>query len=100
MLHKPAAKTGRDLATGYKTRIGVWMFLLYAAIYAGFVALNLIRPALMEKTVLIGLNLAVVYGFGLIVLALILALIYNHLCGAMEKKLNVAKPAGKKGGAR
>lgn len=100
MLHEPAAKTGRDLATRYKTRIGVWMFFLYAVIYAGFVAINLIRPALMEKTVLVGLNLAVVYGFGLIVLALVLALIYNHLCGAMEKKLNVAKPGNRKGGAR
>ncbi|MBN1878836.1 DUF485 domain-containing protein [bacterium] len=100
MLHEPAAKTGKDLAMGYKTRIGVRMFLLYAIIYVGFVTLNLIRPVLMEKTVLIGLNLAAVYGFGLIVLALALALIYNHLCTAMEKKLNKTTSAGRKGGNR
>ena len=34
-----------------------------------------------------GLNLAVVYGFGLIVLAMILALIYNWLCTRKEKEL-------------
>jgi len=100
MLHEPAAKTGKDLATAYKSRIGVWMFLFYAIIYVGFVALNLIRPVLMEKTVLIGMNLAVVYGFGLIVLALVLALIYNHLCSAKERLLNTKAPAGRKGSAR
>ncbi|MBN2207482.1 MAG: DUF485 domain-containing protein, partial [Candidatus Aminicenantes bacterium] len=86
MLHEPAAKPGADPAFAYKRRLGVWMFLLYAAIYAGFVAINLARPALMEKTVLFGLNLAVVYGFGLIIFALILALIYSRACGRREAK--------------
>ena len=36
------------------------MFLVYAVIYAGFVAINVISPMTMEKTVLFGLNLAVV----------------------------------------
>ena len=34
-----------------------------------------------------GLNLAVVYGMGLIIFALILALIYNHLCTQKEREL-------------
>jgi uncharacterized membrane protein (DUF485 family) len=87
MLHEPAAKQGRDPATEYKTRLGLWMFLAYGLIYAGFVAVNLVWPAAMEATVLMGLNLAVVYGFGLIVFALILAVIYNAACMKEEKRL-------------
>jgi uncharacterized membrane protein (DUF485 family) len=84
MLHEPAAPVGKDPASPYKMRLGVWMFLLYAAIYAGFVAINLLRPTLMETPIVLGLNLAVAYGLGLIILALILALIYNRLCGKRE----------------
>ena len=66
-------------------KLGVWMFLLYAIIYAGFVAVNVVSPKLMEAKVLFGLNLAVVYGFGLILFALVLALIYNKLCTNKER---------------
>ncbi|MHB0995095.1 MAG: DUF485 domain-containing protein [Elusimicrobiales bacterium] len=84
MLHEPAAQCGPDASAEYKQRIGVWMFLLYAAVYAAFVAINLLKPLWMEKTVFLGLNLAVVFGFGLIVFALVLALIYNTMCGKHE----------------
>jgi uncharacterized membrane protein (DUF485 family) len=87
MFHEPAKPSGKDPASTYKTRIGNWMFLLYALIYAGFVAINLTRPTLMEAEVLWGLNLAVVYGFFLIIFAFVLALIYNHLCGKKEAEL-------------
>ena len=87
MLHEPAAKQDRDPASAYKTRLGVWMFLFYALVYAGFVAINLISPKAMESVVFAGLNLAVVYGFGLIVLALIMALIYNGFCVREERRL-------------
>ena len=88
MLHEPAAQSGPDHAQEYKSKLGVRMFLVYASVYVGFVALNIISPLSMEKTVFLGLNLAVVYGFGLIVFALILALIYNYACGLKEKELN------------
>jgi uncharacterized membrane protein (DUF485 family) len=88
MLHEPAAQGGEDYASGYKMRVGVLMFLLYAAVYAGFVAINVVKPVLMETRVVFGLNLAVVYGFGLIILALVLALIYNRLCAARERAVN------------
>ena len=94
MLHAPAAKSGPDHATAYKMRLGVWMFIPYALIYAGFVLTNLIKPVLMEKIVCLGLNLAVVYGIGLIVLALVLALVYNHRCARQERILYAA-PAEK-----
>ena len=85
MLHEPASNQGTDYATGAKMKLGVWMFILYALIYAGFVAINVINPKLMESCVLFGLNLAVVYGFGLILFALVLALIYNKLCTNKEQ---------------
>jgi uncharacterized membrane protein (DUF485 family) len=86
MLHEPANSPGKDLAAAQKSRLGIWMFLLYLLIYAGFVAINLIDPGLMEKTVLFGLNLATVYGFGLIIFALLEALVYNGICLTYEKR--------------
>ena len=94
MLHEPAAKSGADPAFAYKRRLGAWMFALYAVVYAGFVVINLARPGWMEKTVLAGLNLAVVYGFGLIVFALVLALVYSRACERREKRLREAEPQG------
>ncbi|MDX2475175.1 MAG: DUF485 domain-containing protein [Candidatus Krumholzibacteria bacterium] len=88
MLHDPAAESGPDHAQEYKSRLGVRMFLVYAVIYVGFVAINIISPPAMEKTILLGLNLAVVYGFGLIIIALIMALFYNRACTLKEKELN------------
>ncbi len=88
MLHEPAAQSGPDHAQGYKSKLGVRMFFVYAVIYAGFVAINILSPLTMEKTVMMGLNLATVYGFGLIVFALVLALIYNYACSKKEKEVN------------
>lgn len=89
MLHEPASKSQEhDAATPYKTRLGLWMFAFYALIYIGFIAINLINPSLMEKTVFIGLNLATVYGMGLIILAFLQAFIYNALSTKKEKELN------------
>jgi uncharacterized membrane protein (DUF485 family) len=87
VLHEPASSGGRDDAAPYKSRLGVWMFLLYAVFYVGFVAINLYSPLLMEQTVVFGLNLATVYGFSLIIGALILALIYDRLCRKKEHSL-------------
>lgn len=84
MLHEPAAQSGPDPGSSYKARIGVWMFIAYALVYAGFVAINLVSPLSMEMTVFAGMNLATVYGMGLIISALVLALIYDRLCSARE----------------
>ena len=42
----------------------------------------------MEATVFAGQNLAVVYGFGLIVLAFVMGIIYDILCTNKEDELN------------
>jgi uncharacterized membrane protein (DUF485 family) len=87
MLHEPAAQAAKDPAFAYKRRMGVWMFFVYAAIYAVFIAINVIKPRFMESIVFAGLNLAVVYGFGLIIVALLMALVYSAACGRREKAL-------------
>ncbi len=96
MLHEPSVSSGPDHASGYKTRVGMYMFIVYALVYAGFVIINLCSPLLMEKIILFGMNVATVYGFGLIVFALILALIYNNMCAKEEDKYN--NPMNQKGG--
>lgn len=88
MLHEPATPQEKDYASAYKTRLGLWMFILYALIYVGFIAINVINPVLMETIVFAGLNLAIVYGFGLIIFALILAIVYNAMCVKKEQDLN------------
>lgn len=85
MLHEPVIETGEDPSFAWKRRLGVVMFLVYAAIYATFSAINVASPKTMETVVFAGLNLAVVFGFGLIVVALIMALAYNAACSARER---------------
>ena len=48
MLHAPAAPVGKDPAASYKSRLGIWMFLCYLAVYVVFVAINVGNPLLME----------------------------------------------------
>lgn len=62
-----------------KTIIGVRMTLLYSLVYAGFMLLSIFQPLWMGTRAVLGLNLAVAYGMGLILLAIIFAVIYNFL---------------------
>jgi len=64
----------------FNTRLGLFLFLVYLTLYTGFVLINAFAADQMETIILAGLNLAIVYGFGLIVFALVLALIYGMLC--------------------
>ncbi len=56
------------------------LFLLYLLLYGGFVLLNTFSPTTMEATPIEGINVAILYGFGLIVSAFVLALLYGFLC--------------------
>jgi hypothetical protein len=87
MLHEPATPAGKDPAGPYKMRLGIRMFIFYALFYAGFVAINLLFPLAMGSIIFLGLNLATVYGFLLIIVALIEALIYNYMCHKKEIEL-------------
>lgn len=87
MFHKPAEQSGKDPAAAFKTALGVKMFIGYALVYASFIGINVISPLAMETEVIMGLNLAVTYGFGLIALALVMAAIYNQACNNKEAEL-------------
>lgn len=88
MDHGPAVELGQDNASDIKARIGLILFVIYGLVYLGFVALNTLSPKTMSESSLFGLNLAVVYGFGLIALPIIMGLIYNAICTRYEKRLN------------
>lgn len=95
MLHEPAPQDEAvDNATEYKSALGVKLFVVYAVIYAGFVAIGLFAIEKYETILFAGLNLAVVYGFGLIIFALVLALAYDYMCSQKEAELNTDAPAG------
>jgi uncharacterized membrane protein (DUF485 family) len=87
MGHGPAVKLGKDNASAYKTKLGIRMFIAYTLVYAIFVALNATTPQTMQSIVL-GQTAAVIWGFGLIGLALVMAVIYNHLCTRAEARMN------------
>ena len=89
MLHEPVAQDeGEDFAAEYKTKIGIRLFFVYGLVFAGFVAINTFAPAVMGRIVLFGLNLAIIYGFFLIIFAVVLGMVYNNMCTAKEKELN------------
>lgn len=84
--HTPSAEWKEDEKTAkLKSRIGLWMFFIYSVIYSVFIIINVVNPKLMGLDIG-SLNLAIVFGFGLIILALIMALLYNALCGWVEEK--------------
>ncbi len=85
MSHGPSTVWKDDSSTKYKTKLGVIMFLIYALIYSIFIFINVSFPAWMRISVG-SLNVAIVYGFGLIVVAVVQAFIYNHLCTLAERK--------------
>lgn len=99
MLHEPATPVGKDPAGPYKQRLGIRMFLFYALLYAGFVAINLLAPLAMGAIVFAGLNLATVYGMALILVAFVQALIYDAMCRKKEAELEGKAASPKKGKA-
>lgn len=88
MYHGKAVKPGKDNAAPAKTKLGLILFGVYSLIYAGFIVINTLFPKSMGIQVIAGLNLAVVYGFGLILLAIVMGVIYNHACTTMENRMN------------
>ena len=62
------------------SRNGLLLFAVYVVLYVGFMLLNAFAHERMQQPVLAGVNLAIVYGMGLIVAALLLALVYMWLC--------------------
>ena len=66
------------------SRLGLMLFFFYLLLYGGFVLLNTFSPETMELTPVAGVNVAILYGFGLIIAALVLALIYGFFSRSRE----------------
>jgi len=88
MLHEPVIELGTDKAAPKKAKLGVILFIIYTIIYAGLVIIGLSVPEILGAKVLFGQNLAIVYGFGLILLAIIMGFFYNYFCSKFEDKIN------------
>ena len=82
-----------------KTRpnpLGMTLFFVYLLFYAGFVLINATSPELMELTPIAGLNLAVLYGFALIVVAIVLSMLYGVLAGRRDAATQDTNDGGAK----
>jgi uncharacterized membrane protein (DUF485 family) len=88
MDHGPAVELGVDHSAKRKSRLGIWLFVFYTIVYGVFVAIGVTNYEAMSISVIGDLNLAVTYGFGLIVLAIIMGLIYNWRCTKFENEMN------------
>lgn len=62
-----------------QSRDGLALFFLYMAMYLGFIYINAFNPAMMKKPAFAGVNTAVVYGFSLIVAAIVMAFLYGFV---------------------
>ena len=88
MDHGPAVHYEEDEdLIAYKSKLGIKLFFVYALVYVVFVAINTVKPTLMDVKVLFGVNLASIYGFFLILLAIILGLVYNAICSKKEAQV-------------
>lgn len=78
--HVPEKEDAADVLRN--ARLGLVLFFVYLVLYGGFMALTAFNLEAMRSTPTGGVNLAILYGFGLIVGAFVLALFYMVLCKA------------------
>lgn len=87
MHHGPAEKMGIDHAVKRKTRLGIIFFFIYLLTYGGFVIIGVFNYDLLASN-FTGINLALIYGIGLILFAVVLGIAYNFLCSRYEDEMN------------
>lgn len=83
-MHVNNTTEEKESVTQQKSKLGVRLFFIYLICYAGFVFLGVFNYELLATKVFAGLNLAVAYGMGLIIFAVILGVIYNFYCTKYE----------------
>lgn len=69
-----------------QSRLGLVLFSVYLAAYGGFMGLSAFAPDLMAQPVFAGVNLAITYGLGLILGAVLLAMLYMFLSGVVLRR--------------
>ncbi len=82
--HGPPAEVEQEHepTSARNARAGLVLFVIYFALYLGFMLLSAFWPEQLDAIVFAGLNLAIVYGIGLIFVAVALALVYSWICRA------------------
>jgi uncharacterized membrane protein (DUF485 family) len=73
----------------------MWLFCVYLALYAGFMGLSAFAPGVMAREVLGGVNLAILYGMGLIAAAVVLAFVYMGLCRRITDRHEATEGRGR-----
>lgn len=81
MYHSDGSHTSSQR---YNARLGIVLFIIYLLFYGLFVALSAFRQDIMARPFIAGVNLAIIYGFALIVGAFALAMVYMVMCRAEE----------------
>jgi len=89
--HGPAAKLEKDNASVWKAKLGIKLFWFYCLVYMGFVYIAVFQTEMMGEDALSGVNLAIIYGMGLIIFAVIMGVVYNHFCTKKEDELNIGE---------
>jgi len=93
MEHGPPPELQEEKSEGFKAKLGLIMVAFFTIVYFAFIILAITYPQAMANDVG-SLNVAVVYGFGIIIVAIIQALIYNFVCSRREKRYGVAEDDG------
>lgn len=98
-MHVNSTSEEKESLTKRKSTLGIRLFFIYFICYAGFVALGVFQYESLSVEVIGGLNLALVYGIGLIVFAVILGVVYNYYCTKYEDEAEEVEDTAKGGGA-
>src|SRR5688572_28078281 len=79
-VHHPHTDDEHLDLSALNARAGLWMFAIYLATYVVFVGMAAFTPEWMGQPTPLGPNVAILYGFGLILGAVLLALVYMFVC--------------------
>lgn len=92
MLHEPNTPAQEsDPSSEKKARLGIIFFFIYLFFYGGFVTIGVVNYELLATDTFGGLNLATLYGLGLIVFAVLLGILYNYFCSRYEDEMALAE---------
>jgi uncharacterized membrane protein (DUF485 family) len=80
LVPPPPTRHRSQNAWDYNARVGLLLFAVYLVLYGGFIYLSAFKREVMARPSVGGMNLAIVYGFALIIAAFVLAVVYMFLC--------------------
>lgn len=83
-MHSNQKTEEAEALTKKKTKLGIRLFFIYLILYAGFVVIGVFQYELLSINIIAGMNLALIYGIGLIVFAVVLGIVYNYYCTKYE----------------